>query len=574
MKLVNQLYDWLSHGPTPDCDRIFAAALVRAEPAWAERIVRVLLGRGNEASWAALIGRYPHLPPEVHARLHESGELTHAGIALASKSPCIETRTNALLALEDRPDARMAYILSAAIRDPAPKVRALAAQTLRKTTDIFLDRPPPLVDADHAVRRAYEAERQQLVLASEEALRTFDLHSRREVLETALWFARDLGEVLWQKLRSRRSRASVVTADHLLTWNHPRLAHFLVSALKRPAWRAVAGQMLKAWCTAPQVTALLGESDLLDDPKIRDQLAAIQNPRWFTQIDTGLSELPTELQQLAPRWVCHAGYREREKTSLLSHWVQAVDQRVHRATVYALAEVNDSGARALLRQVAASDSPLASFARWSLPGSKPEARPAATASQPAEGEPPGPASDAVPAAENESDTDFAMLWQTCRRMHPSTRGELIAALRENANVWRTRLKAHLRSPDPRDRILAIQVISTDKLAAQFRGDLEPLMTDSVEGIRRLTQTLVRAISRQPLPPHPPAPEPPRRDATPDEQAQDAARHELRALLERVSSGTPTAADADLIVRVRDLLQQVYSGPAGAAPAGVVEEDRR
>ncbi|MFQ5807957.1 MAG: hypothetical protein ACE5I3_16045, partial [Phycisphaerae bacterium] len=65
MRLVDRLYDWLSQGPTPDCDRIFAAALPHAEPAWSERIVRILLKRGQEASWAALIGRYDQLAPEI-----------------------------------------------------------------------------------------------------------------------------------------------------------------------------------------------------------------------------------------------------------------------------------------------------------------------------------------------------------------------------------------------------------------------------------------------------------------------------------------------------------------------------
>lgn len=573
MRLVDRLYDWLSQGPTPDCDRIFAAALVHAEPAWAERIVRILLRRGHEASWASLIGRYGDLTPEIHQELHQRGDLMRAGIAQAIRSSTPETRANALRALEQQPDARMAYLLPEALRDPAPKVRALGSQVLRTMADTFLEQLPPPADADEDTRQAYQGERYQLVLAVEEALRAFDLHTRIEVLETCLWFARDLGEALWKKLTSRRSRAGVVVSEQLAGWNHPRLAHFLVSSLRRPAWRELASRVLRTWKTVPQVAALLGENELLDDPRVRQHLRNVRSPLWFTKIDRGLTDLTPNLRPLAPRWTCHAGYRGSEKTALLSRWVQASDPRIHHAAVYALAEIDDAGARALLKQVAKSDSPLASFAQWCVMSLHTDTLRSAKSSGTA-GPGPAPYRGAVeaPAQYAEADTDCTMLWQACRRTPPSQRGELIAVLREHTDLWRPRLRSYLQSPDPRDRILVLQIISTGQLASQFRHDLEPLLSDPVEGIRELTQMLVRKLPRQPSPTRPVLAMPPHRGPRRGEEAHDEVRRELRTALERLSTGAAQPTDAELINRVRDLLRELYTEQRQEVSAGSVREE--
>lgn len=571
MILADRLYSWLSQGPTPDCDRILGAALPSAEPPWSERITRMLLQRGHEASWSALIGQYGQLTPEIRRQLQAVPDRMQAGITLAAKSSSPEIRANVLLALEDRPYARLAYLLPDALRDSTPQVRALAGRVLRKMADEFLAYRPRA--GDKAYDPARHAQRKQLVRALEESLRTFDLHNRLEVLETCLWFARDFGDTLWERLTSRRSRAGVVTSEQLLNWDQPRLAHFLVSALRRRAWREVAGEALRTWKTVPQVSALLRENDLLDDPQIRRHLSSIQSPHWFTQVDDALTELSPDLRPLAPRWACHAGYRDTEKTALLSRWVHAPDARIHRAAVYALAEVDQTGARALLKQIADSDSPLACFARWCVFALDTELVRSAIHSG---GKHRGLMShsggfDAI--EQGEAEADCTMLWQACRRTPPSERGELIAALRENGDVWRPQLKAYLQSPDPRDRILVLQIISTEALALQFRHDLEPLLNDPVEGIRKLTQTLIRTLSRQPLPSRTAPLEPPQRGTALSDEAEDQARRELRTILEQLSTGAADPTDAELVGKVRELLQEVYTEPGALDAAGALEEDR-
>lgn len=569
MTLVNQLYDWLAQGPTPDCDRIFAAALRHAGEGWSERITRILLSRGGESAWAALIGHYEQLDPDVREQLLGDVESLHAGAAIAFKSSDPGVRFNALAALRERPAPRMAYLIAGAVRDPVARVRGLAGQVLRELADDFLRQE--LVESNLNAPSSRGAERRQVVLAVDESLRTFDFHHRIEVLEAALWFARDLGDSLWEILTSHRSRIGGVAAEQIYHWNSPRLAHFLVSSLKYAAWRQTAGRLLASWTTSTQLRALFAQVALLDDPEIRGNLHAIKNPKWFCDRVDVLEELPDELRRLTPRWVCHAGYNDKPKTELLARWIGANDPELHKAAVYALAEIDSPSARLLMQQVSESDSPLAQFARWCAVAFDTEVVRSALAPSNTRKKP-SRAPQVVPPEENAASADCTMLWQACRRTDPKERGELIAALREHAEVWRPQLRAHLHSPDPRDRVLVLQIVSTEQLALRFRHDLEPLLSDPVEGIRHLAQTLVSAISHHPLAHKPLAATTEPRQPTEHDGEHDDARRALRGVLEQLSSGASDPMDHDLIAQTRQLLRDVYGEDgAPARPGQTVEE---
>ncbi|MBU0618105.1 MAG: hypothetical protein KKI02_10345 [Planctomycetes bacterium] len=571
MRLVDGLYDWLLQGPTPDCDRILGAALPHAEPVWAERMTRVLLQRGYDASWAGLIGQYDRLPPEIQdLLLHPDGHM-QAGIALALRSSSREARVNALRALGRQPCVRMAYLLPLAIRDTSGVVRGLAAEALRQMADSFLEQPIPGPDAAEDLRRAYEDQRLQLALAVDEALQAFDLHNRIEVLEASLWLSRDLGPSLWSKLAARRSHAGLVVREQLSVWDDPRLAHFLLSGLKRRAWRRTSTRVLRGWKTIPQVAALLGEDHLLEDPTIRRHLSSIRSPQWFTRTDDGLTQLEPHLRRCAPRWVCYAGYAEPERLALLSRWLGAPDADLHSATVHVLARIDSPDARKLLGRVASGDSQLASFARWCVQAFDTEAIGASLTAQTQAPGRPDLSAETQRIRRQEVDADCTMLWLACRRCAANARGELITMLRENASVWDARLRSYLHSPNPRDRVLALHVISTQPLAQQFRADLRALQKDPVEVVRQLAWRLMQCLPRESAP-DASLPRSVGRTAPADPQVFEQARHELQTALQRLSSSEADATDADLIARVRDLLREVYTEQFEPQPVAAPDEE--
>ena len=230
-----------------------------------------------------------------------------------------------------------------------------------------------------------------------------------------------------------------------------------------------------------------------------------------------------------------------------------------------------TSATRLLKQAAKGDTPLASFARWSVQAFDTEAVGAALDEKSRAPGQPALGTESERARRQEIAADCAMLWAACRRTAPSARGELIATLRENAPVWEAHLRSYLQSPNPRDRVLALHVISARPLAHRFRTEIEPLRDDPLEGIRRLARRLMQMLAQEPAPDVGPAACAPQ-TAPPDLQAVERARHELRATLERLGSGEADATDSDLMARVRDLLREVYAGQLELQPVASLGEE--
>jgi len=144
-------------------------------------------------------------------------------------------------------------------------------------------------------------------------------------------------------------------------------------------------------------------------------------------------------------------------------------------------------------------------------------------------------------------------------------------LREYADVWPSQLRMHLHSPDPHDRILALQVVNTRALAHQFRDAIEPLVADSVQAIRRLSESLLRSMEQQPIDDE----RTHERRAHEDEpraETHEQLRQQLSEALERLAAGTGDPTDTHMISQVRELLREVYADVCEAAPRGTASEE--
>jgi hypothetical protein len=276
----------------------------------------------------------------------------------------------------------------------------------------------------------------------------------------------------------------------------------------------------------------------------------VRNPVWFDQLSPALVELPEALRPLAPRWTPCLGYGDARRLSLIQAWLEAGDPSLHRAAVYALAQLDGPEALRRMRALAESTSPLARFARWQALGHDSELiRPARSSSAGVE----------LTAEEQRAASDFVMLWQTCRRTPIKRRGDLIQALRDNAAHWRSNLGQYLQAPDPRDRLLALQVISTRELAQRYRKQLRNLMNDPIQGIAGVARHLLTTLGAAPqAAATPPAP-------IPNDNSEGSARARLNALLSDLSQGRADPADTATVEQLRRLLRQVYERRTSPVP---------
>lgn len=558
MPLADTLYEWLRQGPTPDCDEILAAGIEHAAPPWDARIVRVLLERGHPASWAGLICALDRLPAEIRKSIFSDEAKLTIGIDHALKSRSAAARLNALAAFEQASRVRITYRLSDLLRDPAAEVRAVAARILRSRA-VAVRRDPPAAPHEPPGAAA-RSDRQELVPVIQEALRTFDLHHRLEALEIALWFASDVGDTLWPLLENHKSRAGVLVAEHLVSWNSPWLAGFLVAGLERSAWRNASIELLRGWKTPEHLIELLRVTHLLENPEIATHLASVRGAPVFCEIDPTLAAVSPDLRPCVPRWFAALGLREDPWIERLARWSESPDAALQRAAVYALASIDAPEAVAALRAIAERRSPLAAFARWCVlarDASLVPRREPSLALRAQRGCRPRVAPDAEP----DVDHDFATLWQACRRCPAAERTALLDVIREHADAWKPRLRILLQSPDARDRVLVLQVVATRDLARIFRHDVQRLLDDPVPGIRQLAGTVLNA-----LPPTRTLPEAGSDAASvavaPGDGAAD--RHELDQLMAQLAASRGSAGDELLVARIRQLMRRVRGAAQRAA----------
>lgn len=366
MNRVDLLYDWLASDSTAAADRVLGAALEHAEPQYQQRICEVLMQRGQAASWAALVANYSRLPAATQLQVRSAGGVLAEATALALRGNA-RAQHNALQVLSEHPLPAVAYLVADTLRSPSEHVRAAAAGVLRTAAEeefsagIRFGRKGP-EDQAAGERRA------QVVEALREALRTFALHHRVDVLEPCLWFAPELGDSLWATIEAGRSPAGYVLSKRLRQWDDPRLAPFLLLALGRPAWHQAALRMLEPWSTRTHLLAMLAVTHLLDEPAVRKQLGQLKHPRWLTAGGPGLADLPLEARPLVPRWVVVLGFTDEERVAILTRWMSVDQAEIRRAAAYALAHLATEAAAHALAQVAVQPGPLRTFARWYVTG--------------------------------------------------------------------------------------------------------------------------------------------------------------------------------------------------------------
>lgn len=558
MGQVDKLYDWLAGDPAPDCDRILAGALARAEQPYFERITALLLERENDVGWAGLISHFTRLTPEEHDRLGANDELMRKGIARALKAGSREARRNALAAFEAYPVPRLSYLLAEMLREGPSANREWVVQTIRNSTTAFLARSMPGMDAPTEVRQEYVDARQEWGRTMQDVLRSFEMHHRVELLEACLWFARELEAALWEQLNAPRSRYARVVSDHLESWDDPRLAGFLLQALSRSEFRTRALRMLATWNRPEHAAALLQHSDLLDAPEVCTNLKFVKRPAWFTNLGANMSRLPSGLRVQAPRWIAHLGFGVDEKLAYLTEWLRATDSEISLAALHALALMDAPAARSQLERLGTGSSPLAPFALWYSTGWEAGLVRCAP-------EDDGADADTTPDADVRH--LFDTLWQRCRRSAPGENAELVGLIRENARAWQPYLAAQARSRDPRDRMLVLRIAGSSDLAGHFSGEVEELCRDDVEAVRRLAATLSKFASSAPAVDASSPATPTQLEPEQSAQRSAALRSRLHSLIEQIDAEESDAASlTDALQQLRDLLQECRTSQDESSPS--------
>ncbi len=364
---VETYYNLLAADQSPQADAVLGAGLAHAEPPYLVRIAGLLLARRRDTAWAGLVAHHDRITLDVRQQLDADRPLLRAAVTVALRSETSAARRNTLRWLTEQPDPHLASSIVECLCDRSSDVREQAALALRALAEYLL------VDEDSRLPRPGcprpgPGDRSRMVAALREALRTFDVHLQLDVIQLCLWFARELGEPLWETLSPRRAQSAYAVTERLESWNHPRLAGFLMLALGRPAWRRAAVELLNRWRDRSELLALLEHTDLLADPAIASALHYLDGQGWLAALRPWLESLPRAAKARVPFWIAELALPDAERIRLLQLWLAAPFPEVRRAAVYALAALGTPAAARILGSLAAQKSPLGYFARWYLAG--------------------------------------------------------------------------------------------------------------------------------------------------------------------------------------------------------------
>lgn len=541
MALADRLYAWLASTPDAELDRALGDALRRAEPAWASRIINLLVDRPCVSSWTALVGSYAKLTPLTRQRLLAFPAQVEEAIIKTLRSTDEDARVNALRCLLDEPNDRLLYMLPDALRDPAPPVRSLAASALRQS-------------AERLHENGAEGTRGEVAQALQEAVRALDLHHHLELVEAALWYMRELSEEIWKNLNTYRSRLPLLLSERIHEWNKPQAARFFLEALTHPNWRTAAIETLARWHGPERLTAILRESDLLHNAEFCAALRYVRKPAWFNGLSETLSEAPAELRAMAPRWLVKAGFAQDDRVELLARWIESRDPELRRGAVFAAASLGGDAAERLLMGVAKDHTPLATFARWFLAGdaelvslAPPSASQIHRADAPQAADE-APHIDAPAAPENEW---FDLAWRACAAASKSAKTQLVAALAGIATNQHGWLKRRLHAADGHDRVLALEIVAAADLTSVCRDTIEHLLGDVDSAVRDRARAMLQALSTGKSTPTKPAASSALAPLDEDEQGF------LRTLLKQIAAGD-APNDAAHIAGVCKMLRRALS----------------
>lgn len=553
MTRIDALFDWLTLGPTPECDHILAAGLTHADPDTGERIADILFERAYDASWAGLARNYGRLSHAAQARLRSDPRRWRGALAIALETPEPTQRVHALHAFRAQPVPRLAYLVADALRDLSLEVRRAAAETIRELAAWTLNRDRANMPSEE--RQQWLTERREVHQAVAEGVRTFDAHYRIEALQAGIWLAQALGDQLWSLLANRRSQSGGVVSERLGEWNEPRIARFLLEGLLRPEWRRVVERLLDRWERPAELVAILENSDLLEQPGMQEFLSARQPAPWVTAIARSVVKLPEHLRARGPLWLAASGASYEQKLHYFTEYLRFEKPDLERTATYALAQLNVDEAIPLMARLAEGKSRMARYAEWYVTGKRLSLIPP--------GRMPRKTHSTQSGRGRHGPDDFG----PAVALPVEDRAELVSILRDNVSETRPALLRLMASADPYKRILALRMIAASELSPHFQEELRPLRGDPVQGIGRFATAVLADAQRRAGGSQSPGVE--HGPALPADRATEIsdARQELRALLLRLMSDDLSDEAARRVVeRVRRILRSIRNETRPAALA--------
>lgn len=486
-----EVYDLLAAVDNAAADKMILCALPRLERSHSRMALEVLIRRRRLGALVKLVAGFAGYPEPLRVDiLTHVGSLEHAlRVVIQHEDP--GTRAGAIKLIAASGDCRLAYLLNTALSQPSPATRKQAGKTLLIFAEQHLARRSKVTDAESAAR--VEAEGRHLAAALGRAIQCWELHLRTEVLTAAVWLADLLESTIAEKVAQPRSRLDHALNALLSTQPHPRFAGYALRALTVSDLRTRAARVVGLCQDDVFMTALIDESWLLKDARVRRGCSSIHELRWLSRSIDPLLRLDKSKAASAMRFIGATGLPSGVKVELFSDVIASGDAYLRRAALWQLVDVGTEFATKALRRVARhGDCSVAEMARHELHRRAPESStPRAVLRSPTSGIATNAAKETLPddARLDEFFSAFASLDEDRRRFALQ---DPLLKTPAAARYLRTRLA----SSDADERARALQIVCLADLVGEMEEQLYRLAHDPDAIVRG---NAVTALCRIPNP---------------------------------------------------------------------------
>lgn len=357
-------------------DDVLLSALAELEQPYNLAAVDVLLLRKRDAALERLLEQYHELPEACRSRIADQAECMEGALRAALRSSNETARLNALDMAAHRGSPSLLYLLSAGLSSPSSTVRGRAAAVLRDMAVKFAEPPPWDGDSDvtnthpeayHKRLMEQRAGRTLLAEAIVEALHCFDVHRRTAVLEAAGVFSLDLEDELLAEARKPRSKYWRAICEMIHNDPRPGFAALALQALAVEESRPTIVQALSQCQSHTFMTAVMGHSWLVSDPRIRAGCARIRRLAWLEQQPPVLLEMPADLLRRTLRFLSATAIAAETKIGWYRSLLECGRPDQQLAALWGVVQLDHPACNDLLRILADwADPEIAELARREL----------------------------------------------------------------------------------------------------------------------------------------------------------------------------------------------------------------
>jgi HEAT repeat protein len=324
---------------------VLIAALESPHLASRREALRALLLRRSSAGQIAVLRRLAALKDDVKAMVQEQPELLVPVVAKGIReSAPADVAVACEVAISVRLYEAVPQMVAAMVKPGYPHAAAVAGTVLRLMESLYGE----FADDDSSRRAYLEKMRQHVTASLEDAVRKFDQHRQKEVVEAMLLLVKQSNVTFQQMLSRPNESCHEAIREVLLASPQGGVIRLLLGLLEEPQSPRAALTVIGQRCDNRFLEHLLRKIGPRPSKTVSETLARIDAIAWAQPDHPALAELSEDAQQNAVQMFMASGMPKQKVFEVIEYLLLNGKEAGRREAAKALAQFDQPEAAALV----------------------------------------------------------------------------------------------------------------------------------------------------------------------------------------------------------------------------------